>query len=58
MINRLLILPKLGIQYELKLISFFKRCTLRFESVFGKPFEDDEKCILFHLKCSFCSQGI
>ena len=34
--------------------------SLKPETIFGnwKPFKCDEKCFLFHLKSSFCSQGI
>ena len=37
-----------------------QRCTLRSEIIFGnwKPFKNDKKCSLFHLKSSFCSQDI
>ena len=39
---------------------FQLRCTLRSEKIFGnwKPFKNDEKCFLFHLKSSFRSQDI
>ena len=35
-------------------------CTLRYEAISGKwkPFKNDEKWFLFHLKSSFCSQDI
>ena len=38
----------------------FQRCFLRSEANFGnwKPFKNDDKCILFHLKISFCYQDI
>ena len=37
-----------------------KRRTLRSEATFGscKSFKNNEKCFLFHLKSSFCSQDI
>ena len=35
-----------------------KRCTLRFEIIFGKPYKNDEKCFLFHFQSSFPSQDI
>ena len=40
--------------------NFSKRRTLRSETIFDnwKPFKNDEKCFLFHLKSSFRSQDI
>ena len=38
----------------------YERRTLKYEAIFGnlKPFKNDEKCFLFHLKSSFRSQDI
>ena len=37
-----------------------QRRTLRSETIFGswKPFRSDEKCFLYYIKSSFCSQDI
>ena len=42
------------------IVVFIKKRTLRSETIFGywKSFKNDEKCFLFHLKSSFCSQDI
>ena len=41
-------------------IAWSYRCTLSSETIFDywKPFKNDEKCFLFHLKSSFRSQDI
>ena len=46
--------------YCCKCICYTQRSTLRSETIFGnwKPFTNDEKCFLFHLKSSFRSQDI
>ena len=43
-----------------KIIFLSQRRTLRSETIFGnwKPFKNNDKCFLFHLKSSFCSPDI
>ena len=45
-----------GLNYSCKML----RRTLRYKTIFGKwmPFKYGDKCFLFHLKFSFCSQDI
>ena len=53
MINRLLILPKLGIQYELKLISFFKGALSGLSRFLESPLKMMKNAFYFTLNALF-----
>ena len=54
------VLPSSKRMFFFQLKHLQKICTLKPEIVFGnwKPFKNDKKCFLSHLKSSFCSQNV